>query len=133
MGNYFTEASLERRDLSLAALLLWIRLTLTALSKAEKTADKFLVLGLFRAVFRSFLTTFVLALFRAVLVLSFLTFLIADLMIGTASIVAQALAFAQAPLLQLKSYGEKSPFLAFYSPDFDFIRGSGTDGNCCCC
>lgn len=111
--------------------MLWIRLTLTALSKAEKTADKFFASGLFRAVFRSFLTTFVLALFRAVLVLSFLTFLMADLMIGMDSMVAQALAFAQAPLLQLKSYGEKSPFPAFYPPDFDFIRGSGADGNCC--
>lgn len=75
-------ASLESLALRREDLFLWIKLTLTALSKAEKTADKFLVLGLFLAAFTNFFTTSILALFLAALTLSFLTFFMADLIIG---------------------------------------------------
>jgi len=73
---------LDNRDFNLEALLGWIKWTLTALSKAEKAACKS---------FASFVPlTFLIAdfsetslfLLRAVLTLSFLTFLIALLMIG---------------------------------------------------
>lgn len=80
------EIDLERRDFNLAALFLWMRFTLTALSKAEKAWVKFLTSGFFLAFLTSFLSTVSLALFLAVRTLSFLTFLIADLMIGIAVI-----------------------------------------------
>lgn len=73
-------------DFSLAALFGWINFTLEALSKAEnafcKSLADFEVLTFLIKDFK-FSSCFLL---RAVLVLSFLTFLIADLIIGTGAI-----------------------------------------------
>lgn len=82
---------LDKRDLSLAALLGWINLTLAALSKAEKTVCKSLadfealtfLINDFKPISRF--------LFRAVLTLSFLTFLIADRIIGMVGILTGSL------------------------------------------
>lgn len=76
------EISLDNLDFNLADLFGWINLTLAALSKAENTACKSLsdlVVRLF--LIRDFKILSRLLL-RAVLTLSFLTFFIADLMIG---------------------------------------------------
>lgn len=76
----------DNLDFNLAALFGWISLTLAALSKAEKTACKslapFEALAFLIKDFK-FNSRF---LFRAVLTLSFLTFLIADLIIGMGGI-----------------------------------------------
>lgn len=75
-------------DFNLAALFGWINFTLAALSKAENAACKslasFEVLAFLTKDFR-LNSRFLL---RAVLVLSFLTFLIADLIIGTGGMVS---------------------------------------------
>ena len=76
----------DNLDFSLAALFGWINFTLTALSKAENTFCKSLVVFevlTFLIKDFKFSSRFLL---RAVLVLSFLTFLIADLIIGTEGI-----------------------------------------------
>ena len=72
----------DNLDFNLAALFGWIKWTLAALSSAEKAACKFLgvletlafLIADFKAVSRF--------LFRAVLVLSFLTFLMAERITG---------------------------------------------------
>ncbi len=77
----------DNLDFKRAALLGWIRWTLAALSRAEKAAVKSLAVLLaltfltndFRAISRFLL--------RVVLTLSFLTFLIAERMIGMGGIV----------------------------------------------
>lgn len=76
------EIPLESLDLSLEALLGWIKLTLAALSNAEKASDKFSGdfsrLAFFTKVLR-LLSRFLL---RALRTLSFRIFLIADLIKG---------------------------------------------------
>lgn len=79
---------LDNLDFNLAALFLWINLTLAALSKLEKTACKSLGDLLVRAFLTADFKLSSLFLFLAVLTLSFLTFFIADLMIGMVCIVA---------------------------------------------
>lgn len=79
---FFVISNLANLDFNLEALFLCIRFTLAALSKAEKMVDKFLALGVFLAVFSAFFKADSLLLLRAVLILSFLTFLIADFIIG---------------------------------------------------
>jgi len=79
-------------DFSLEALLGWISLTLAALSRAEKTACKSLAdFEILTFLIKDFkpIARF---LFRAVLTLSFLTFLIADLMIGIWEILTGSMA-----------------------------------------
>lgn len=61
----------------------WINFTLAALSKAENAACKSLVFFEALAFLTKAFKANPLFLLRAVLVLSFLTFLIADFMIGT--------------------------------------------------
>ena len=73
---------LESLDFNLLALFLWIKLVLAALSRAEKTADKFLADLAALAFFIKALKVSSRFLLRAVLNLSFLTFFIADLIIG---------------------------------------------------
>lgn len=89
----------DNLDFNLEALFLWIRFTLVALSKAEKTACKsfvaLLVLTFLIADFKAS-SRFLL---RAVRVLSFRTFLIADRMIGMLGIVSQASIIKQVYLL----------------------------------
>lgn len=81
--NYFeTVLSLANLDLSLAALLGWIRWTLAALSKALKVALKFFGFGFLRLDLINFFKASSRFLFRAVRILSFRIFLIADLMSG---------------------------------------------------
>jgi hypothetical protein len=74
--------SLERRDFSLAALFLWIKLTLTALSRAENADDRLVASGMRLACLMTLRIAVSLVLLRAVLVLSFRTFLIADFISG---------------------------------------------------
>ncbi len=78
----------DKRDLSLAALFGWINFTLAALSKAENTACKSFAVFPVRAFLTSDFKLSSLLLLRAVLVLSFRTFLIADLMIGMGGMVS---------------------------------------------
>lgn len=61
----------------------WINFTLAALSRAENAACKSLVFFETLAILTKDFKTKPLFLLRAVLTLSFLTFLIADFMIGT--------------------------------------------------
>lgn len=83
-------------DFNLEALLGWISLTLAALSRAEKTARKsladFETLTFFIKDFKP-ISRF---LFRAVLTLSFLTFLIADFIIGMLVILTGSMALFKA-------------------------------------
>lgn len=74
--------SLDNLDFNLEDLFLWIKFTLAALSRAEKAADKLLALGFFLASLTSLLTILSRLAFLPVRVLSFRTFLIADLIIG---------------------------------------------------
>ncbi len=79
---------LDSLDFSLAALLGWISLTLAALSKAEYTACKVRADLVVRAfLIKAFKLSF-LFLLRTVLTLSFLTFLIADLITGMPGMVS---------------------------------------------
>lgn len=77
----------DNLDFNLAALLGWISLTLAALSKAENAAwislTALVVLTLLIKIFKASS----LFLFLAVLSLSFLTFLMADWMIGMGGMV----------------------------------------------
>lgn len=101
LNNYFTKlTSLESRDFKREALLWWIRLTLAALSKAEKAACKFLATGFLRVVLINFFKTTSRFRFRAVLILSFLTFFNADFMMGMVGMVTQTIALMQEILLQ---------------------------------
>lgn len=77
----------DNLDFNLAALLGWIKCTLAALSKAEKTAFKFVAVFSRRAFLIKAFKAISRFLFRAVLSLSFLTFLMADLMSGMLSMV----------------------------------------------
>ena len=61
-------------------------LTLAALSKAEKADAKFLTFGFFLASFKALFNRPNLFWLREVLVLSFLTFLIDDLIIGISGV-----------------------------------------------
>lgn len=78
---------LDNLDLSLAAFLGWIRWTLAALSRAEKTACKSLAALVVLTFLIKDFKAFSRFLLRAVLILSFLTFLIAERMIGMGGIV----------------------------------------------
>ena len=73
---------LASRDFNLEALFLWIKFTLTALSKAEKALLSAAGVLSFLAFLTKVFKTAPRFSLRAVLFLSFLTFLIADLMIG---------------------------------------------------
>lgn len=86
--------SFDRRDFNRAAVFLCNRLTLTALSKAEKTADMFLALESLRAPLRIFFKVCLRFRLRAVLVLSLRIFLMALLRIG---ITEQILTWALLP------------------------------------
>lgn len=99
------ETNLDNLDFSLADLFGWINLTLAALSKAENTACKSLADLLVRLfLIRDFKAPFRLLL-RAVLTLSFLTFLIADLIIGMGANINMLSGFVQALMLKLKAHG----------------------------
>ena len=83
MGDFLgVEMPLDNLDFNLEAFLGWINLTLAALSKAEKTACKFLADLVVLAFLIKESSLDSLCLFLAALILSFLTFLIADRMIG---------------------------------------------------
>lgn len=79
---------LDNLDFKRAALLGWIRCTLAALSKAEKAACISLAALDALAFFTKDFKTVSRFLLRAVLSLSFLTFLIADLIIGMAAMLS---------------------------------------------
>ena len=110
------ETSLDNLDFRRAALFLCIKLVLDALSRAEKTADRFLVLGFFLVILISFFKALDFTAFLAVLFLSFLTFFIADFMIGMSAILTQAIALLQPSLLQSYKVWLKISFL-FFLPD----------------
>jgi len=74
--------NLDNLDFNLEALFLWIRLTFTDLSKAEKADVKFLAEGVRLVSLMIFFKDVSRFLLRIVLILSFLTFLIALFMIG---------------------------------------------------
>jgi len=78
----------DNLDFNLAALLGWIRWTLAALSKAEKAACKSLAVLLTLAFLTKDFKAISRFLLRDDLTLSFLTFLIADRMIGMGSMVS---------------------------------------------
>lgn len=97
-GDFFTDTLVvgfgevatpfDKRDFSLAALLGWIRWTLAALSKAEKAARRSLAVLLALAFLTRDFKAISRFLLRAVLALSFLTFFMADRMIGMADMVS---------------------------------------------
>lgn len=76
------EINLDNLDFNRADLLGWIRWTLAALSKAEKAACRSLAVLLALAFLTKDFKASSRFLLRAVLTLSFLTFFMADLIIG---------------------------------------------------
>ncbi len=78
----------DNLDFNLAALLGWISFTLAALSSTEKAACRSLAFFEVLTFLIKALRVSARFLLRAVLVLSFLTFLIADRIIGMASMVS---------------------------------------------
>lgn len=78
----------ESLDFNRADLLGWIRCTLAALSRAEKASVKSLAALLVLAFLTKDFKVISRFLLRAVLILSFLTFFMADLMIGMGSMVS---------------------------------------------
>lgn len=78
----------DNLDFKRADLLGWIKWTLAALSRAEKAACKFLALLSFLAFLTKAFKEISRFLLRAVLTLSFLTFLIAERMIGMADMLS---------------------------------------------
>ena len=87
LSNYFAERVLDNRDLSLLALFLWIKWVLTALSRLEKTAVKFLSEGPLRIVLTSFFKAIFFPLFWIVRFLSWRIFFLACLSNGMWGIV----------------------------------------------
>lgn len=126
--------SLESLDFNLEDLFLWIKLTLAALSRAEKAAVRLLALGFFRASLTSLFKTFSRLVLRAVLVLSFLTFLRADFIMGighsSRSLVKYIMEaiFMQPPMLKFNSNGQKPAVSFIHQTKFYFIRSHSTDG-----